>query len=379
LKPIVLQLIDSFNQGGSERQALQLVRLLFESGRYDVRVASLSPEGSLRGTIGDLNIGDIPSFPLRSFYHPSTISQLSRLVRWLKSNRVSIIHTHDFYTNIFGMTAGRLGFIPARIASKRETVGMRTTAQLKLQKTAFSLASQIVANSVAVKKSLIDEGVPSQKIEVVYNGLDINRVAFRSDRKEALQKLKLPADDETPRRFVSIVANMRLEVKDYPMFLRAAKKVAATIPNVAFLLAGEGPLSDSLKMLAGDLGILGSTFFLGRCDDLSGLLGISEVCVLSSKAEGFSNSILEYMAAGRPVVATNVGGASEVIVEGETGFLVAAGDDHMMAERLISLLADADAARQMGEKGKAIVIDQFSCEAQLMKTESLYDRLLQLR
>jgi glycosyltransferase involved in cell wall biosynthesis len=107
------------------------------------------------------------------------------------------------------------------------------------------------------------------------------------------------------------------------------------------------------------------------------LLNISEICVLSSKAEGFSNSILEYMAVGRPVVVTNVGGAAELVSEGETGYLVSSGDDSGMASRIISLLRNPDKARKMGKNGKRVVEEKFSCAAQLSRTESLYERLLQ--
>jgi glycosyltransferase involved in cell wall biosynthesis len=106
------------------------------------------------------------------------------------------------------------------------------------------------------------------------------------------------------------------------------------------------------------------------------LLSISELCVLSSRAEGFSNAILEYMAAARPVVATDVGGAREVIREGETGYLVPSGDDVKMAARLIELLRDPAKARRMGDEGRRVVEEDFSCEAQLARTEELYSRLL---
>ena len=160
------------------------------------------------------------------------------------------------------------------------------------------------------------------------------------------------------------------------MFLRSARVVKEAVPEAAFLLAGEGELSDSLRALAEELGISDSTFFLGRCENVAELLAVSEICVLSSKAEGFSNSILEYMAAGRPVVVTDVGGAREVVSEGETGYLVRSGDDAVMAQRLIGLLRDPERARAMGVKGKRVVEEKFSCEAQLARTESLYDRLL---
>jgi len=371
VKPAVLQLIDSFNQGGSERQALQLTRLLVESGRFKVHLACLSPEGFLRDSINDLDLGEIPSFPLNSFYDQNAVRQLRRFVRWLKSSHIDILHTHDFYTNVFGMAGGALARLPVRVASMRETAGMRSAGQKQVQRVAYSLAHHVVANSNAVREKLISDGVAPQKVSVIYNGLDVQRLATTLSRAESLALLGL-----SERRYIAILANMRHEVKDYPMFLRSARQVRAAVPDAAFLLAGEGELSDSLRVLADDLGISDSAFFLGRCEKVAELLAVSEICVLSSKAEGFSNSILEYMAAGRPVVVTEVGGAREVVAEGETGYLVPSGDDAMMAQRLIALLHDSERARAMGAKGKRVVQEKFSCEAQLARTENLYDGLL---
>jgi glycosyltransferase involved in cell wall biosynthesis len=148
------------------------------------------------------------------------------------------------------------------------------------------------------------------------------------------------------------------------------------VPEAAFVLAGEGELKDSLRALAAELGLAGDVFFTGRCERVAELLGVSDICVLSSTAEGFSNSILEYMAAARPVVATDVGGAREAVVEGETGYLVSAGDDEAMAARLIALLDDPEKARRMGERGRLVIERKFSCAAQLESTLDLYQRLL---
>ena len=376
MKPTVLQLIDSFNQGGSERQALQLTRLLCNSGRYNVRLASLSPEGSLRETISDLPLGEIPFFQLTSFYDRNAVKQLRLFVRWLKSSNIDVVHTHDFYTNIFGVTGSSLARVPARIASMRETAGMRSAAQKQLQRIAFSSAHNIVVNAEAVRNKAISFGIRPDKVTVIYNGLDFRRLDTTASRAEALSLLGLPTANIDGQKFISIVANMRHDVKDYPMLLRAVRTVKQSVPDAAFLLAGEGELADSLKRLAAQLGILESTWFLGRCDKIAELLSVSDVCVLTSKAEGFSNSILEYMAAGRPVVATDVGGAAEAIVQGDTGYLVASGDDLQLASRLIELLRDPDRAQQMGRRGRAVIENKFSCQAQLLKTERLYDELL---
>ncbi|HEX8148898.1 MAG TPA: glycosyltransferase [Pyrinomonadaceae bacterium] len=372
----VLQLVGSFNQGGSERQAAQLTRLLAESGRYRVRVACLSAEGVLRGEVERLGLGEIPEYPLTSFYDRRFVAQLRRFAAFLRAEKIDLVQTHDFYSNVFGMAGAALARVQARVASKRETGGMRTAAQRRVELLAFRLAHAVVANSEAVKQQLVGDGVPARKVAVVYNGLDPARVRTPAgfSRAEALAGLGLPADGG--RRFVTLVANLRHAVKDHPTFLRAARRVREEVPEAAFVLAGEGQLEAPLRELASELGIADAVFFTGRCTQVGALLAASDVCVLSSTAEGFSNSILEYMAAGRPVVATEVGGAREAIVEGETGHLVPAGDEGRMAARIGGLLRDPARARAMGERGRGRVAQQFSCAAQLARTEALYERLL---
>jgi glycosyltransferase involved in cell wall biosynthesis len=151
--------------------------------------------------------------------------------------------------------------------------------------------------------------------------------------------------------------------------------VIKAVPDAGFLLAGEGDLLDSLQELAAELGIADRTFFLGRCRVTEDVLALSEVCVLSSISEGFSNSILEYMAAGRPVVATDVGGAREAVTK-ETGYLVAPRDFKQMAERVTYLLQNPEQARAMGDRGRAFVANEFSGARQLQRVENLYEKLL---
>lgn len=375
MKARILQLVDSFNQGGSERQALKLTELLHKSGRFEVRLASLSSEGVLRAEVAKLGLGEIPSYPLSTFYDRNAVAQLRKFVSHLRTQKIDLIHTHDFYTNIFGMTAGALSGVRVRIASRRETTGMRTASQYQVQKFAFRMAHQVLANSESVLQQLLSEGVPFHRITLIHNGIEIDRVNVSpgTTREDSLKTIGVVT---SAKKLVTIVANMRHEVKDYPTFLRAARLVSQAIPNVAFLLAGEGELQPSLEALATQLNVRDQTIFLGRCENVAHLLNASDVCVLSSRAEGFSNSILEYMAAGRAVVATDVGGAREAIVHGETGYLVEAADYREMAVRIISLLQNAERARAMGEAGRRIVNEKFSQSALVAKTEALYARLL---
>ncbi|HEX5735897.1 MAG TPA: glycosyltransferase [Blastocatellia bacterium] len=376
MKRKVLQLIGSFHQGGSELQAIQLARLLHDSGRYELHVACLDPTGVLRDEIERLEIAEIPEFRLTSFYNRNAVTQLLRFARLLREREIDIIQTHDFYSNVFGMAAGRLARVPARIAARRETSGWRTPAQKTVERAAYRLAHAVVANAEAVRNQLIKEGVRRDKIAVVYNGLNPERITPNPalDRQQKLASLGLPQIQD--RRFITIVANLRHPVKDHSTFLRAARRVREVVPQACFVIAGEGPLIDETRAFARQLGIEENLFFLGHCEQVAELLSISDVCVLSSKAEGFSNAILEYMAASRPAVVTDVGGAREAVVEGESGYLVQAGDDQLMGAHIITLLVDPQKADSMGRRAREIVDEKFSLQAQLERTERLYDRLL---
>ena len=376
MKPNVLFIIDSFEQGGSERQALQLLRQLHASGRCRLHLACLQNFGSLRADADQLGLGEIHEYPLTSFYDRNFVVRVQRLRRYLKDNQIDVVHTHCFYTNIFGMTAAALSQVRARITSKGETEGFRTPMQKRAERFAFRLAHRVVANCLVVQNQLIKEGVNSARIVQHYNGLDLERLKVEPglQRAQVLATFGLP--QEPKRRFVTIVANLHNPVKDHPTFLRAAARVQAQVPDAAFVIAGEGVLMDSLRALAAQLGIERDVFFVGRCDNVANLLFASDIGVLSSTAEGFANAILEYMAAGLPVVATDVGGVREAIVEGETGYVVPAGDEQKMAERIIRLLNEPAHARAMGERGKSIVADKFSCDRHLENTLELYDELL---
>ena len=367
----VLQLIGSFHQGGSERQAVNLTRLLKTDGRFDVRASTLNKQGVLQNEIESLGLPEIPEFPVTSFYDINFVRQVRRCAAYLMENRVELIHTHDFYTNVFGMAAASLAGIEARIASKRETGGMRSRSQEFVEGVAFGRAKRIVVNSVAVRDHLVKRGISSQKVSVIHNGIDVTRFTG-PHHKDSREKLGLPADV----KLITLVANLRHPVKNIPMLLRAASRLTDRHAEVHFVVAGEGELETGLKRLAAELGVGDRVHFIGRCTDVPALLSESFACVLTSTAEGFSNSIIEYMAAGRPVVATNVGGAAEAVIDGKTGYLVGTDDDAALAERLGELLSDPNKANALGAAGRKVVEENFSTDAQLAATVALYEEVL---
>jgi len=201
LRRNVLQLIDSFDQGGSEQQAVQLTRLLKQSGRYKVHVACLSKRGTLRSQLEDIGFTDIPEFPLTSFYDANAVKQLRQFAAMLKDLRIDIVHTHDFYTNVFGIAGAALARVPVRIASRRES-SKRASQKRFVERGAYRLASAVVANCEVVRRQLIDEGLRSENIVTIHNGLEANYFEPPvSNREAALKRFGLPID--RPLRFTT--------------------------------------------------------------------------------------------------------------------------------------------------------------------------------
>lgn len=368
----VLQLVGSFNQGGSERQAVQLIKLLHADETHNVFVATLSLEGNLIEEIKAVGITDIPEFPLHSFYDLNFLKQVNRFRKYLKTKDIDLIQTHDFYSNVFGILVARLAGIRIKIAAKRETTGMRSPKQIKMEDRVFSAANKIVVNAKAVENYLLNRKVAENKIAVIYNGLDFSRLVPRNATKqELLNEFKLPfGEDEI---VIAQVANMRHSVKNQDMVLRAAPRVIEKFPSSHFVFAGEGERIEILKDLAQDSGIIENVHFMGACRNVPDLLAISSIGLLTSFAEGFSNSILEYMYAELPVISTEVGGAAEVIENGTTGYLIESDDSSTLTEKLLQLLHNPEMSKSMGIAGKNYVINRFSLEKQLEETLRLYD------
>lgn len=371
-KKRILELIGSFELGGSELQAVRLTNRLVRQEMFDVRVACLDPAGPLSKDLE--SFGEIRSFPLRSFYDVNFVRQVRDLAHFIRKEEIELIHTHDFYTNIFGM-AGAMLAGAKRVASKRETQS-KTPKQLFVEKQAFRAAHRIVVNSDAIREFLVEAGVSGTKIVTIYNGLD-PRCSFerpKGGRTEALAALALNVAPES--KLVTIVANMRSDVKNHELFLRSVKRVGADNEDAIFLIVGEGELQPRYEKMASELGVAEKCRFLGPRSDVGALLAVSDVGVLCSRSEGFSNAILEYMAAGLPVVATDVGGAREAVKDGETGFVVPSNDEAALASAISSLLNESDLAVEMGSAGRKAAMERFSDTAQLKAVTSLYNELL---
>ena len=216
MKKRILQFTGSFHQGGSERQAVALTRLLHEDATHEIYVATLNKDGVLLADLDGLGLPEISEFKLTSFYNANFAMQVRKCAVYLRENKIDIVHTHDFYTNVFGMAAATLAGIPARIASKRETGGMRSAAQEFVERLAFRQAKAIVVNSSAVREHLVERSIPRDKLRVIYNGLDLSRFDNgNSDTISAIGEYNLPVGETI--KFITLVANLRHAVKNLPM------------------------------------------------------------------------------------------------------------------------------------------------------------------
>src|SRR5947199_289061 len=207
----------------------------------------MDQSGALLDEARQMGLADIPEYRLNSFYDRNALVQVRRFALYLQKRDIDVIQTHDFYTNIFGMAAARLAGVRVRIAARRETTGWRTPAQKIVERQAYRFAHAIVANSEAVRRQLVSEGVADRRVVTLHNGIDLDRLRVPEgfNRAAALASFELPTAPEL--RFVTVVANLHHAIKDHPTFLRAARRVREAWPSARFVIAGEGELTTAMQ------------------------------------------------------------------------------------------------------------------------------------
>jgi glycosyltransferase involved in cell wall biosynthesis len=275
-----------------------------------------------------------------------------------------------------GWLAVRLSGIPVWITSRRDLGFKRKRIYDKIFRLTSKDCKKCIANCNAVKDKVIQqENLPPEKIEVIYNGLDLSE--YRQTLKNESLREELGVVNGT--LLVGLIANFNFEIKGHIYFLGAAKKILEKVPDAKFVLVGDGPLRPRYQEVARELNLNNNVYFLGKRTDVPTIISNLDVSVLSSINEGFSNVILESMAASKPVVATKVGGSPEMVTNGVTGYLVPPADSQSMANAIIKLLQNPDEAKTMGAAGRKIVQEKFTVEAMVKSYERLYVSLLEDR
>ena len=365
----LLLLIDSIaGDAGTEKQAIELIQRI-DKTHFEVHLGCLEQSPQL----GEFRtVCKTALFPVLSVYRPRGIYQIFRLRRYLKAHRIEILHCFMQKANIVAVLAARGTRVRAVIASRRDLGYWLTPFYLRLFRYLNRSTTRLLANSEGARQVAISvEGAPPGKVDVLYNGVDITRYAQGAAGSGTAAALGIPPGAPV----VGIVANLR-PVKDHALFLRAAACVAARVPEAVFLLIGQGSLRESLAQLAGELGIAAKVFFTDGRFPVPDCLALLSIGCLSSESEGFSNAILEYMAAGLPVVATDVGGNAEAIEDGVTGYVVRTRAAEAFAAPLIALLTDPAHRIAMGVRALERCRRMFAIEDAIRRQERYYLALL---
>jgi glycosyltransferase involved in cell wall biosynthesis len=362
--------LDNMQAGGTELNAVRVAERL-DRRRFDLQVISPHPDGPLKARFEAAGVPVRP-FPFRSRYAPSPFGCALRLARFIRRERIDIFHAHDIYSNVFAAPWARLA--GARVvASRRWWEGLPGVRWQTASRVAYRFADVVLANSPAVATLLErQDGVGRQRIAVVPNFVD--EAAFTPLPADVLARLRDELRLQEGGSVVGIVANL-LPVKDHATLLRAAAYLRGWRRDVKFVLVGDGPCRPALERLAGELGIGDAVVFAGKRPSLPNLHHLFDVSVLCSTSEGLPNSLLEAMAAARPVVATRVGAVADAVVDGETGELVPPADAMALAASLRRLLTDRGRARRFGEAGAKRARAEYSPAAALGALEALYLRL----
>ena len=284
-------------------------------------------------------------------FDPLTILRLARLI---KQNSIDVVHTHL-------STASLLGALAARLAGKPSIAhvhGLNTA-------TCFKYSTLIIAVSNAVKQHLCVQGLSPEKIRVVHNGVDLQKFEPMNVNDA---KLKMDYGEKSP--ILGVFGRLSSE-KGQRVAIEAMFLLLKDYPNARLVLAGNGKDLDDLKMTAQALGIGDNVQFAGFVNDVRCMMSACDAILVPSLKEGFGLAAVEAMALERPVIASNIGGLSEIVLPNETGLLVAPNDPNAIAESARKIIKDPDIAQSMGKRGRTRVEENFNSEKQMKQVFSI--------
>ena len=356
-------LIDDLATAGTETQLLALIRRM---DRTRVRpYLCLLRGGGLASQA--LEPDDCPVWRLGvgALIRPSAFMHAIRFMRILRRERIDVVQTYFPDSSYFGLPAAWLAGVPHRLATRNNLGHWLTPLHRRLGRLLNRFKTGTVVNCGAARAALIAaEAARPESVTVLENGVDHARF---------LAVPPLPATTPAARR-VGVVANLR-PVKGLDVFLDAATRLAGEQPDVTFAVAGEGDMRRPLEESARERGLADRFRLPGAAADVPGFLSGLDVAVLPSHSEGMSNALLEYMAAGRAIVATAVGAAPELIEDGVHGLLVPPGDAARLAEAIRRLLSQPRLARRMAEAARRRARERYGREAMVGRFTEFYEGL----
>ena len=382
----LLKFMTGFGIGGTEKQTVELATRL-SSGGFDVRFGCTKRWGPLVPVLEKQHIG-IDEYHISRLYGYNTLNQQRKFAGDLRAKHVQIMHSYNFHANVFSVPAARFAGVPCVVASIRDLGRHLTPRQCFVHRWACRLADHVLVNADAIRSWLMEQGFPGEKISVIRNGVDISKYGARSDGARLRKELDIP--DKAPL----VVMLSRLDAgKGIEYFLQAAAIIKERCPNAFFLSVGDAFVRNDasgkdvwkvdreyhrqLHQSVVQLGLGERLRFTGLRQDVPAILAASAVSVLPSLSEGTSNTLLESLAAGIPVVATSVGGTPEVIRDGQHGLLVPPRDPQALADAVCLVLKNPHIAMRLGEYGRRRAVSDYSFADMVRKTSDLYLELLE--
>ena len=369
----IVYLIDKMGIGGTENQILDTIRKLKSKNNFEVILICLRESKYYSAKHSDIQIPcESHILGVHSLTSINSVIKLIKFIFFLRKRKISIVQSYFIDSTLFGILAAKLARIKEVISCRRDLGFSYTTKTLRALKISNLFVEYFLVNSEAVKKEISKrEGVKENKISVIYNGIDMRLVSRIPDIK-LKNNLKILPDEH----IIGIVANLNREVKRVDIAIKAMAIVLQELKNVTFIIIGDGYLKENLKDLCAQLNIENQIIFTGRLKDVSPYVSIFDIGILSSDSEGFSNSIIEYMAFGKPVIATDVGGNGEIIKHGVNGYLVPSGDFESMATSIIDLLKDSKKRIEMGLNAATFVREQYSWSNKINEIEDYYYKIM---
>lgn len=372
-KPHILLIVDQFARvlGGGERIVLRTAALLTEAGyRVSILTFSVAPDCTA------LEAPPCPVYllPLTSVLDVNALKSALLLGKFLRRERVAIVQTYFESANLFGGIVTRALSRARLIWSFRDMGILRTRKHRVAYQLLRRLPHAVHAVSEQVRQHAIHvDGIPPERISFIYNGLDLDRWFLETSSNPARNDT---FKTEVPK--ILTLGNIR-QVKGHDVLVEAAAQVLQRFPQARFQIAGEvlePVFFYRLQQRLEELGIAEQFEFLGGVTDLPPLFQNADIFVLPSRSEGFSNAILEAMAASLPVIATNVGGNAEAVGDGQTGLIVPAEDPTALADAILRMLSHPVTMRRMGQSGRQRAQEVFTSVAMIRQFEMLYRHLL---
>lgn len=360
---ITLQIDTARSWRGGQNQVLITARGLRARGHRVVVMAH--PEGELRRRLE-------PDFEVLALAPRGEVDLKAawRLAGALRTLQPDIVHAHDPHGVAVAAAAlpiGGLARRPPLVAARRVDFHLKTNSFSRWK---YRQVDAFLASSDAIRAMLVEDGVPAGRVATVHEGVDVDRIA-------AVAPLDLHGEYWFPRG-APIVGNVAALVphKGQKHLIDAAAVVVRQVPHARFVVLGEGELRQELEQRIRHLKLDQHVLLDGFRADVLARLKAFDIFVMSSVTEGLGTSLLDAMAAARPIVATRAGGIPEVVEDGVTGLLVPPGDGPALAAAILSLLADEDWRRRLGEAGLARARSRFSAERMVSETIAAYERLL---